>query len=162
MEIELPATIQCGVSEGFANWLSECGGSLAISTYQAGKLALVSWDGRQISLLLRDFDKPLGLAGHGPRLALATRHDVTVFADAPILARDYLENAPGRYDALFLPRVTYHTGDLNVHDLAFGKDGLWLVNTRFPAWRDSVTITVSSRAGNRPSSRIWLPKTVAT
>jgi uncharacterized protein (TIGR03032 family) len=42
-----------------------------------------------------------------------------------------VEGAPGRYDALYLPRTTYHTGDLNVHDLAFGRDGLWMVNTRF-------------------------------
>jgi uncharacterized protein (TIGR03032 family) len=123
--------ITCSVTEGFAGWLQASGGSLAVSTYQAGKLALIGWDGRQPTLLLRDFEKPLGLAVLGPRLALATRHDVTVFANAPLLANDYLEEAPGKYDALYLPRVSYHTGDLNVHDLAFGKEGLWLVNTRF-------------------------------
>ena len=67
----------------------------------------------------------------GGRIALATRYDLWVFANAPWLAHDYLENEPGRYDALYLPRVTYHTGDLNVHDVAFWGDGLLLVNTRF-------------------------------
>ena len=54
-----------------------------------------------------------------------------MFANAPLLAHDYLENQPGRYDALYLPRVTYYTGEVALHDLAFGKEGLWVVNTRF-------------------------------
>ncbi len=123
--------IQCAVSESFAHWLSQAQGTLAITTYQAGKVALVGWDGRQVSLLLRQFDKPLGLAARGPMLALATRHEVMILADAPLLAPDYLESDPGRYDALYVPRASYDTGDINVHDLAFANDGLWLVNTRF-------------------------------
>jgi uncharacterized protein (TIGR03032 family) len=124
-------TIQCAVSDGLADWLRQAEGALAISTYQSGKVILCSWDGSQINVLMRDFDKPMGLAVHGGRLALATRNEVTLFANAPLLAHDYLDHAPGRYDALYLPRVTYHTGDLNVHDLAFGRDGLVLVNSRF-------------------------------
>lgn len=123
--------IECSASDGFRGWLSQVGGSVVITTYQAGKVALVGWDGRQITLLMRHFPKPMGLAIAGQRLALATRHEVCLFANAPLLARDYLENEPGRYDAIYLPRVTYYTGDCNIHDLAFGQAGLWLVNTRF-------------------------------
>ena len=145
--------IRVAVSDSFQNWMSQCGGALAVTTYQAGKVALLGWDEhrRQVTLLLRQFDKPLGLAARGPAMALATRHEVTVFADAPLLARDYLDNQPGRYDALYLPRATYHTGDVNAHDLAFTGPGdsasgggtpgaagggaveadLWLVNSRF-------------------------------
>jgi uncharacterized protein (TIGR03032 family) len=124
-------TIQCTISDSFQHWLSQLPGALALTTYQAGKVVLVGWDGRQAVLLPRHFDKPMGLAVQGPRIALATRHEVILFADAPLLARDYLEDQPGRYDALYLPRATYHTGDLNIHDLAFADDSLWLVNTRF-------------------------------
>lgn len=123
--------ITCSTTDGFVAWLQQSGGSIFISTYQCNKVAVLSWDGRQISLLMRDFQKPLGMALHGPHLALATKHDITLFADAPQLAPDYLENVPNRYDALFLPRVSYHTGDLHAHDVAFGKEGLWLVNTRY-------------------------------
>lgn len=123
--------IRCDISPDFGEWLSRAGGSVAITTYQAGKVALVGWDGQRVTLLLRQFNKPMGLAVDGPRLALATRHEVGLFSDAPLLAPDYLEGQRGRYDALYLPRVSYYTGDLNVHDLAFGTDGLWLVNTRF-------------------------------
>ena len=123
--------ITCSISDGFAEWMSGCGGSIVATTYQAGKVAVVGWDGRRVTLLMRQFDKPLGLAISGGKMALATRHDVVLLADAPLLAHDYLERDPGRYDTLYLPRVAYFTGDINAHDLAFGDDGLWVVNTRF-------------------------------
>jgi len=142
--------IASAVSEGFRDWIARAGGSLVVSTYQAGKVAMIGWDGRQVTLLMRQFDKPLGLAVRGGRIALATRHDVCVFADAPLLAHDYLEGEPGRYDALYLPRASYHTGDVNTHDLAYLGDDLLVVNTRFsclarlshdfnffPLWRPS-------------------------
>ncbi len=84
-----------------------------------------------VTLLMREFDKPLGLAVSGNRLVLATRHDLWVFANSPILAHEYLEDQPGRYDALYLPRATYHTGDLHTHDVAMLGDEIWLAATRF-------------------------------
>jgi uncharacterized protein (TIGR03032 family) len=123
--------LACDLRGDFAAWLGECGGSLAVTTYQAGKVVLIGWDGRQVTVLLRHFDKPMGLAAAGRRMALATRRELCLFADAPLLAPDYLEKQRGVYDALFLPRVSYWTGDLNAHDVAYGNDGLWIVATRF-------------------------------
>jgi uncharacterized protein (TIGR03032 family) len=123
--------IQCHVTDEFQTWLTQMGGAIAITTYQSGKVALVGWDGQQVTLLLRQFTKPMGLAVQEQQIALATQHEVLLLANAPQLAHNYLEQQPGRYDALYLPRVTYFTGDLNIHDLAFGRDRLWFVNTRF-------------------------------
>ena len=123
--------IECGASEGFSQWLAQSQGSLAITTYQAGKVALVGWDGRQLTLLMREFPKPLGLAVSGNKLALVTRHELWLLANAAPLAYEYLEDEPGRYDALYVPRVRYLTGDLHAHDVAYGRDQLWVVNTRF-------------------------------
>jgi uncharacterized protein (TIGR03032 family) len=143
-----PARIDCRVDDGFAGWLAGTDGSLILTTYQAGKVVLVGWDGRQVTILPRDFPKPMGLAVDGPRLLLATRHEVLLLADAPALAPDFRPDDPGRYDALYLPRARYLTGDLNVHDVAVGRDGPWVTATRFsclarlshhysfaPAWR---------------------------
>jgi uncharacterized protein (TIGR03032 family) len=123
--------LDCTVSEGFRAWLSQLDGCLAITTYQAGKVVLVGWDGWRVTVLPRTFDKPMGLAVRGDQLALATRHEVILLANAPLLAPDFLPDQPGRYDALYLPRAAYYTGDLNIHDLAFGTDGLCVVNTRY-------------------------------
>src|SRR3954468_18013252 len=120
-----PDTIQLAISDSFQSWMSALGGSLAVTTYQAGKVALIGHDERQVTLLLRQFDKPLGLAVKDSQIALATRHEVILFADAPLLAADSLPQQRGRYDALYLPRVAYFTGDVNVHDVAFAGDDLW-------------------------------------
>ncbi len=125
------ATIQCSISESFAQWMNESNGSIALTTYQAGKVALIGHDGKQVTLLMRQFEKPMGLAVNGASMALATRNEVLLFASAPQLASQLFEDQPGRYDALYLPRAAYFTGDINVHDLAITPEGLWVINTRF-------------------------------
>ena len=123
--------IECRVDAGFCEWLRQTPGSIAVSTYQAGKVAFIGWDGQQPDLLMREFDKPMGLWINSSEMILATRNEVTFFANAPLLVHDFLEDQPGRYDALFLPRASYATGDLNVHDVAKAGDDLWLVASRF-------------------------------
>jgi uncharacterized protein (TIGR03032 family) len=132
-QVEQPAGTQiyCSATPAFAEWLSSAGGSVAATTYQAGKVVLAGWNGFQVTVLLRHFDKPMGLAVDGAGLAVACQHEIWFFANAPLLAHGYAENQPGRYDALYLPRTAWFTGDLNLHDIAFGGDRLWLVNTRF-------------------------------
>ena len=71
-----PVAIACEATPGFLNWIAQAAGAVAVSTYQAGKVAMIGWDGRQVTLLMRQFDKPLGLTASADRLALATRHDV--------------------------------------------------------------------------------------
>ena len=114
--------------------------SLALSTYQAGRVVVFSPQGESLAQLNRAFDAPMGLgvAGEGAdlKLAVAERAAVHVLANAPALAAGYPRQR-GTYDALLLPRRTLHTGPLDLHDLAFtpGPDGrpggLVAVNTRF-------------------------------
>lgn len=108
--------------------------SLALTTYQAGKVLVISPQGERLVQLARTFLQPMGLAvaGHGAslRVALATQHTVEEFANAPTLAARY-PRQPDTYDALLLPRRTHHTGPLDLHDLAYTPGGLLAVNTRF-------------------------------
>jgi uncharacterized protein (TIGR03032 family) len=78
---------------------------------------------------VRTFDKPMGLAAVGGRLALGTRKEVWFFRNAPDIA-PRVEPA-GRHDACFLPRSAHVTGDIAVHELAWAGEELWVVNTRF-------------------------------
>jgi len=144
--------VECAASAGFVDWLAQAGGSLIVSTYQAGKVAMIGHDGSQVTLLMRQFDKPLGVALEGDLLAIATRNDLMVFANAPLLARDFLEDQPGRYDALFLPRASYHTGDLHANDVVFQGEEVLIVNTRF-----SCLAKLSHRHNFVP---VWRPKFV--
>src|ERR1700733_6925600 len=100
-----PETGRCEISPSFPDWLRAAGGSIALTTYQAGKAGMIGWGGRQVTFLFRDFPKTMGLGVDGPRLLLATRHQLIELANDSLLAHDFLEGQPGRYDALYLPRV---------------------------------------------------------
>ena len=125
------SVIDCRTTPSFALWLSQLPGSLVLTTYQAGKLALIGWRNQQPTLLMRQFEKPMGLAISGSQMVLATRNEVLILANAPLLAWDFLIEQPGHYDALYLPRVSYYTGDLNVHDVSFAGEDVWIVASRF-------------------------------
>ncbi len=142
--------VACRASDGFADWLSQAGGSVLISTYQAGVITMIGWDGCQVSALMRRFDKPMGMALQADQLAVVTRQGVVLLANSPHQARTYPPDKPAGYDALFLPRAVYRTCDLLIHDVAFGSgDELWVVNTRF-----SCLATLSRRFSFQPQ---WQP-----
>lgn len=105
--------------------------SLAITTYQAGKVLFISAkDAESLSMLPRTFHKAMGLAIDDNRMAVATKNEVVVLANSSQLAQSYPKK-PNTYDALFVPRATYYTGQVDIHDLHWGNEWLWAVNTSF-------------------------------
>jgi hypothetical protein len=60
-------------TDGFPALLQQLGASLVVSTYQANKLLVARAAGAGLSMLVRTFDRPMGLAVDGGRLALGTR-----------------------------------------------------------------------------------------
>src|SRR5262245_49635976 len=116
-------------TDGFVELLHRLGASLLVSTYQANKLLAVRAGGGGLSALVRTFDRPMGLAAAGGRLALGTRKEVWILRNAPDIA-PRVEPA-GRHDACFVPRSAHVTGDICVHELAWAEEELWVVNTRF-------------------------------
>lgn len=128
------APFSCRFSPNLPELLLDLNCSLAITTYQAGKLVFISpRDREKLVQLPRSFAKPMGLARHPEKdkLALACKDEVVVFANSTELARFYPKK-PDTYDALYLPRCTFHTGPLDIHDLSFGSDDrLFAVNTLF-------------------------------
>ncbi len=128
------APFACRYSPQIPELLMKLGCSIAVSTYQAGKIVFISAkDENHLVQLPRHFEKPMGIAEdvENDKLAIATKDEVVVFANSAGLATHY-PKAPKKYDALYLPRVTYHTGPLDIHDLRFGEQGeLYAVNTLF-------------------------------
>ncbi len=116
-------------TDGFVALLQQLGASLLVSTYQANKLLVARAAGGGLSMLVRTFDRPMGLAVDGHRLALGTRDRIWTLRNAPDIAPQ-IEPA-GRHDACYVPRSCHVTGDIGVHDLAWAGDELWAVNTRF-------------------------------
>jgi uncharacterized protein (TIGR03032 family) len=127
-----PVAFHYQPSESFAPLLKQLGISLLVTTYQANKLLVLREHFGGVSILVRTFERPMGLAVDGRRIALGTRDQVWTFRNAPDLAPQV--EPLGLHDACFLPRASHVTGDIGVHEVAWaGKnlDELWLVNTRF-------------------------------
>src|SRR5947209_6913948 len=116
-------------TDSFAALLQQLGASLLVSTYQANKLLVARATGGGISMLVRTFDRPMGLAVDARRLTIGTRSQIWFLPNAPDIARS-VEPA-GQHDACFLPRSSHVTGDIGVHEIAWVGDELWVVNTRF-------------------------------
>ncbi|MEK7257475.1 MAG: TIGR03032 family protein, partial [Bacteroidota bacterium] len=86
---------------------------------------------QQLVQLPRTFPKAMGIALAGHKMAVACLDEVLVLVNSPALAWHYPKN-PGTYDALFMPRAAYFTGQLDIHDLDWGSGGeLFAVNTSF-------------------------------
>lgn len=136
-----PVAFHYAQSDSFVALLHQLGASLLVSTYQANKLLAVRASGNGLSTLVRTFDKPMGLAIDGPRLALGTRKEIWFLRNAPDIAPQV--EPSGMHDACFLPRSSHVTGDIGIHEMAWAKTSsqesgarghdreLWLVSTRF-------------------------------
>lgn len=121
----------CSYSPNLPELLLQLNCTLVISTYQAGKVIFISAkDEHSLVQLPRTFERAMGIAVDGSRMAIATKDEVTVLVNSPGLAGNYPKN-PGIYDAMFMPRVTYYTGQVDIHDLHFGDEGLYAINTSF-------------------------------
>jgi uncharacterized protein (TIGR03032 family) len=104
--------------------------SLAVSTYQAGKVVLVRNDGGTINTHFRNFQKPMGIAMHQNRLTIGGANTVWYLRNMPAVAQKL--DPPGKHDACYLARRIHITGDIDIHEMAWTGDGeLWVVNTRF-------------------------------
>jgi uncharacterized protein (TIGR03032 family) len=105
--------------------------TIAVSTYHVGKVIFICpLSTTQLLQIPKHFKKPMGIAVSGDKLAVASINKVTVFSNSPKLAINY-PIKPKTFDALFMPRADYYCGRIDVHDLNWGKDGLWAVNTGF-------------------------------
>ncbi|MEX0279862.1 MAG: TIGR03032 family protein [Arenibacterium sp.] len=99
----------------FADWLMQAGGSLAFTTYQAGKIFMigVNRETGRLSVYERDFERCMGLGtGSDGTVWLSSLYQLWRFENflAPGEAQD-------GYDAVYVPLEGRTTGDVDVHDV---------------------------------------------
>lgn len=124
-----PEPLRSVYTQNLTEILSQCGISLVVSTYQAGKLIVVRADGETINTHFRVFDQPMGVAADLDKLALGTAYEIWEFRNVPAVAQKL--DPPGKHDACYLPRDRHVTGNIDIHEMAYADDALWFVNTRF-------------------------------
>jgi uncharacterized protein (TIGR03032 family) len=105
--------------------------SLVLSTYQAGKVvAISSTDRERLVQLPRSFPSAMGITINEDKMAVASKSELTVLKNSSDLAKTYPDKVD-TYDALFLPRAVYYTGELALHDMAWINNKLTVTNTLF-------------------------------
>lgn len=142
-------------TNNFPQILNQLGISLVISTYQAGKLIVLRADGEHINTHFRIFQKPMGIAANRHQLAVGCQSQIWKLHNVPAVAAKI--PPAGKHDACYLPRQSQVTGDIDIHEMEWGRTrdhdpnlDLWFVNTRFsclctldshysfvPQWRPS-------------------------
>jgi len=140
------AALELHASRQFPAFLAEQRASLAVTTYQAGKLFLLGLqpDGR-LSVFERTLERCMGLHAAPATLHVATLQQLWKFTNVLPAGQDW-----HGHDALFAPRMSWVTGDLDVHDVALGADGRPVfANTLF-----SCVATVSDTDSFTP---LWQP-----
>ncbi len=99
-------------------------------------------------MTFHNFEQAMGLAIGSDRIAVGARSQIWLLHSAPeIVAR---MRPAGRHDACYLARSSHVTGEIHGHEIAWGGDQLWVVNTMFsclctldgrhsfvPRWRPS-------------------------
>ncbi len=124
-----PKTLTLPYSRHFLEWLHSQQVSLALTTYQTNRLCFIGVqpDG-QIFTPVWEFDRPMGLYATAERFYLATRYQIWRFQNV-LETGELLQD---KYDRLYVPRVAYTTGDLDVHDLITDSAGnIIFANTEY-------------------------------
>lgn len=135
-------------SPAFAGILQHVKAALAITTYQAGKLAVVGSHDDELQFSFHNLQQAMGIAVAPDAVALGSRREIHLLKPAHDVAPGI--GPVGTYDSAWLTRHSFRTGNIHGHELGWGKDGLWAVNTRFstlctldqnfsfvPRWRPS-------------------------
>ncbi|MCE7915291.1 MAG: TIGR03032 family protein [Nitrosomonas sp. PRO4] len=138
--------LEINTSRQMLAWLAEQNLSIALTTYQIGKLYFIGLKpDKTLSVFERSFNRCMGLCATANGLYMSSLYQIWRF-----------ENIfePGQqqdgYDRLYVPQVGYTTGDLDIHDMAVDFNGrLVFVNTLF-----SCLATLSDTHSFKP---LWQP-----
>ncbi|GAB4300262.1 MAG: hypothetical protein Fur0025_39790 [Oscillatoriaceae cyanobacterium] len=131
----------------FIPWLQQQQISLAFTTYQTNWLALIGVNPEtgNFSAFQRQFNRAMGLYCTPERLYVSSKYQIWQVDN--VLAPGQLYQG---YDKLFIPRIGYTTGDIDVHDVVVDDQG----KPVFISTLLNCLATVSDRHSCQP---LWKP-----
>jgi uncharacterized protein (TIGR03032 family) len=105
---------------GFRQWLAQQGISLALTTYEAGKLIIIG-PGLQGGTIVteRNFERCMATWVEDDNILISTQHHIWQLENG-LNQGEYFE---GQWDRVYLPRTAHVTGGVDVHDIMRAKDG---------------------------------------
>ncbi|TRW96965.1 TIGR03032 family protein [Candidatus Methylobacter oryzae] len=121
-------SLEITTSRQMLSWLDEQKLSIALTTYQIGKLFFLGLNPNgELSVFERTFNRCMGLCTTDNGLYMSSLYQIWRFENLLTDGR-----SQDGYDRLYLPQVGNTTGDLDIHDMAVDADGkLVFVNTLF-------------------------------
>ncbi|MCY7382840.1 MAG: TIGR03032 family protein [Microcoleus sp. CAN_BIN18] len=104
----------------FPTWLTQQKISLACTTYQTSRLMFIGAhpEANRISGFWRIFDRAMGLFCTPSRIYLSSKYQLWQLDN--VLAAGQLHQG---CDRLYVPRIAYTTGDIDIHDVAVDSSG---------------------------------------
>ena len=109
--------------------LTHLNASILVSTYQAGKVLVIGVHEQRLQVSFLDFDQPMGVAVGADQIAIGAKSEIRFLkANHAAAASVKPQNT---YDGCYVAQSSRHTGRIMGHDLGWGNEGLWIVNTLF-------------------------------
>ncbi|MGF1572074.1 MAG: TIGR03032 family protein [Sumerlaeia bacterium] len=138
--------LEITTSRLFTSWLAEMNASIVFTTYQSGKIFFLGIQPNgKLSTFERTLERVMGLCLHGNDLYTSTLYQIWRFRNTLMPGQNF-----NSYDAVYVPRESRVTGDIDVHDMAVESDGrLVFVNTLFGC--------VATTDDEYSFRRVWLP-----
>ncbi|MDX1972561.1 MAG: TIGR03032 family protein [Candidatus Sumerlaeia bacterium] len=143
-----PPKLEITTSRLFSSWMIEQQASICFTTYQSGKIFFLGINPQtgKLSTFERTLERVMGLCLDGKNIYTSTLYQIWRFAN--LLPQGQLHNG---YDAVYVPRESRVTGDIDVHDMAVDKNGrLLFVNTLFGC--------VATTDPHFSFRRVWMPE----
>ncbi len=139
------------VSGGFVNFLNQQNISIAVSSYQSGRLYLLGRNPKG-GLMVNEqyFQKAMGLHYHKQTLYMATLANIYEMQNI-LRSNEVMDN---QFTDCFMPRKAHLTGALDTHDVGVTKSGdIVFVNTRYNC--------ISSVSDVHSFKPIWKPNFIS-
>ncbi len=108
--------------------LKELGLSIIVSTYQAGQVIIIREQSGHLNTHYTPMERPMGMAHQENKLAIGGAFQLVEYFNMPAAAPKVVPS--GTHDACYVPRRVHFTGDIDIHEMEYGDEGLWLINTR--------------------------------
>ncbi len=117
------------ISSEFLRACQHVGSTLLVSTYQAGKVAVVGCGADGLHLTLHNFEQAMGIAVRPDKIAVGARGQIWFLQNAADLAPQI--EPYGHFDGCYLTRSAFVTGNIHGHEMVWSGEQLWIVNTLF-------------------------------
>ncbi|MFM7058719.1 MAG: TIGR03032 family protein [Planctomycetota bacterium] len=148
--------VSCQCSTGFVDLLRRLRISLLVTSGRSGLLMALGVHDQQLSLTMLHQQQPAGVAAEAARIAVAVKGQVQIYSSPAAAFAGHLKRSPFAASQKLEFRVqrSHTTGTPGGPALAWGHDGLWVVNAR---WSCLTLLSDSGESLNR-----WKPAFISS